>query len=44
MPKRSYGARVTDLKNYTAWKDRMLQRPAVKKILAAEQNPLATAA
>jgi glutathione S-transferase len=35
---------VNELKNYTAWKDRMLQRPAVRKILAAEQNPLARAA
>ena len=33
-----------DLKHYTAWKDRMLQRPAVKKILEREQNPLAKAA
>ncbi len=31
---------VKDLKNYTAWKDRMLQRPAVRKILEREQNPL----
>src|SRR5262249_57139204 len=23
---------MTELKNYTAWKDRMLQRPAVRKI------------
>jgi glutathione S-transferase len=35
---------LKDLKNYTTWKDRMLQRPAVKKILTAEQNPLAKAA
>ena len=35
---------LKDLKNYTAWKDRMLQRPAVKKILEREQNPLAKAA
>jgi glutathione S-transferase len=35
---------MKDLKNYTAWKDRMLQRPAVKKVLEAEQNPLAKAA
>jgi glutathione S-transferase len=35
---------LKDLQNYTAWKDRMLQRPAVKKILTAEQNPLAKAA
>lgn len=31
---------VRDLKNYTAWKDRMLQRPAVRKILEREKNPL----
>jgi glutathione S-transferase len=31
---------VRDLKNYTAWKDRMIQRPAVRKILEREQNPL----
>jgi glutathione S-transferase len=31
---------VKELKNYTAWKDRMLQRPAVRKILEREQNPL----
>ena len=35
---------VKDLKNYTAWKDRMLQRPAVRKVLTEEGNPLATAA
>ncbi len=35
---------VRDLKNYTAWKDRMLQRPAVRKILEREQNPLVAAA
>jgi glutathione S-transferase len=43
-----WGARVElpvkDLKNYTAWKDRMLQRPAVRKILEREQNPLLKAA
>jgi glutathione S-transferase len=31
---------VRDLKNYTAWKDRMLQRPAVRKILEREKNVL----
>ena len=35
---------VNDLKNYTAWKDRMLQRPAVRKVLEREQNPLLQAA
>ncbi len=35
---------VKELKNYTAWKDRMLQRPAVRKILERENNPLAKAA
>jgi len=44
----SWGTRaelpVADLKNYTAWKDRMLQHPAVRKILEREQNPLLKAA
>ena len=31
---------VTDLKNYTAWKDRMLARPAVRKVLESEGNVL----
>jgi glutathione S-transferase len=31
---------MTELKNYTAWKDRMLQRPAVRKILEKEQSVL----
>ncbi|MBF6568950.1 MAG: glutathione S-transferase N-terminal domain-containing protein [Candidatus Binataceae bacterium] len=39
-----WGARVEmpmkELKNYTAFKDRMLQRPAVRKILEREQNIL----
>lgn len=35
---------LQDLKHFTAWKDRMLQRPAVRKILEREQNPLAKAA
>jgi glutathione S-transferase len=43
----SWGSRielpVKNLKNYTAWKDRMLQRPAVRKILEREQNPLLAA-
>jgi glutathione S-transferase len=29
-----------ELRNYTAWKDRMLKRPAVRKILESEQNVL----
>ena len=40
----SWGSRIElpmkELKNYTAWKDRMLQRPAVRKILERENNPL----
>jgi glutathione S-transferase len=32
---------VKQLANYTAWKDRMLKRPAVMKILQSEQNVLA---
>lgn len=43
-----WGARVelpvNDLKNYTAWKDRMIKRPAVRKILEREQNLLLKAA
>ena len=35
---------VKELRNYTAWKDRMLQRPAVHKILEREQNILLKAA
>ena len=31
---------VQELKNYTAWKDRMLKRPAVMKVLQSEQNVL----
>jgi glutathione S-transferase len=31
---------VKELKNYTSWKDRMLQRPSVRKILEREKNPL----
>ncbi|HEX3952644.1 MAG TPA: glutathione S-transferase N-terminal domain-containing protein [Stellaceae bacterium] len=37
------GLPVGDLKNYTAFKDRMLQRPAVKKVLEREQSPLLAA-
>lgn len=33
---------VKDLKNYTAFKNRMIQRPAVRKVLEREQNPLVT--
>jgi len=35
---------VGDLKNYTAFKDRMLKRPAVRKVLEREQSPLLKAA
>jgi glutathione S-transferase len=35
---------MKDLKNYTAWKDRMLQRPAVRKVLEREDSPLLKAA
>lgn len=31
---------MNELSAYTAWKDRMLQRPAVRKILEKEQNVL----
>jgi glutathione S-transferase len=31
---------LPELKNYTAWKDRMLERPQVRKILESEQNVL----
>ena len=34
------GLSVKELKNYTALKDRMLRRPAVRKILEREQSPL----
>jgi glutathione S-transferase len=44
----AWGTRVEmqmkDLKNYTAWKDRMLQRPAIRKVLEREKNPLVQAA
>ena len=43
-----WGARielpVKELKNYTGWKHRMLQRPAVRKILERERNILIRAA
>jgi glutathione S-transferase len=35
---------VGDLKNYTAFKNRMVQRPAVRKVLEREQSPLLQAA
>ncbi|HXQ68318.1 MAG TPA: glutathione S-transferase N-terminal domain-containing protein [Alphaproteobacteria bacterium] len=35
---------VTELANYTAWKGRMLKRPAVMRILEREQSPLLQAA
>ena len=31
---------VRELEAYTAWKDRMVQRPAVRKILEREKNPI----
>lgn len=34
------GLPMGELKNYTAWKDRMLARPAVRKILESEKNVL----
>ena len=44
----SWGKRVempmADLKNYTAFKDRMIERPAVRKVLEREQSPLLKAA
>ncbi|MGO8919279.1 MAG: glutathione S-transferase family protein [Stellaceae bacterium] len=43
-----WGARielpVKDLKSFSAWKDRMLERPAVRKVLEREQNILLKAA
>lgn len=35
---------IQDLKNYTAFKDRMLERPAVRTVLEREQSPLLQAA
>ena len=37
------GLPVEQLKNYTAWKDRMLARPAVRRVLEREQNVLVAA-
>ena len=37
------GFPMQELARYTAWKDRMLQRPAVRKILESEQNVLVKA-
>ena len=37
------GLPVAELKNYTAWKDRMLGRPAVKRVLEREQSVLLAA-
>ena len=34
------GFGMTGLSAYTAWKDRMLERPAVRKVLESEQNVL----
>ncbi len=34
------GLPVGELKNYTAWKDRMLARPAVRRVLEREQSVL----
>ena len=34
---------VEELKNYTAWKDRMLQRPAVRAVLEREKSSLLSA-
>ena len=34
------GLPVDELKNYTALKDRLVQRPAVRKILEREKNPI----
>ena len=34
------GLPMTELPNYTAWKDRMLERPAVRRVLEREQSIL----
>ena len=34
---------MTELKNYTAWKDRMMARPAVKRVLERENSILLAA-
>jgi glutathione S-transferase len=31
---------MQDLANYTAWKDRMLKRPAVRRVLEREESVL----
>ncbi len=36
--------KMADLKNYTAFKNRMLERPAVRTVLEKEQSPLLKAA
>jgi glutathione S-transferase len=38
------GFPMKELAHYTAWKERMLQRPTVRKILESEKNVLVTAA
>lgn len=38
------GLPMAELKNFTAFKDRMMQRPAVRTILEKEQSPLLKAA
>jgi glutathione S-transferase len=35
---------VKELKNYTAQKERMLKRPAVRRVLEREESPLLKAA
>ena len=37
------GLPMAELRNYTAWKDRMLARPAVRRVLEREQNVLVAA-
>lgn len=36
------GLPMAELKDYTAWKERMLRRPTVRKILESEKNVLVT--
>ena len=38
------GLPIANLKNYTAWKDRMIARPAARKVLEKEESPLLKAA
>jgi len=38
------GMPVTELANYTAFKNRMMERPAVRRVLEKEQSPLLNAA